>query len=298
MTKSILQSMTGYADASGRHEDMDWQWQIRSVNGKGLDVRLRTPHGFDAIEADVRKQISSRFKRGNLQVSLAIDREKGASVPTINQAALDAVLVAAEHVAGRINSQVQSVESLLSLRGVLEISEPKISDDEQALLNKAVMDGLGEVLDGLQVSRSREGSALDQILGDNLDRIDALTKQAEDNPSRSVEAIQARLAEQVALLLQASSSLDQDRLHQEAAFLATKADIREEIDRLFAHVEAARELLAGGGPVGRKLEFLAQEFNRESNTLCSKSNAREVTATGLELKVVIDQFREQILNLE
>ncbi len=290
--------MTGYADASGRHEDMDWQWQIRSVNGKGLDVRLRTPHGFDAIEADIRKQIASRFKRGNLQVSLAIDREKSAGVPTINQAALDAVLLAAEHVASRINSPVQSVESLLSLRGVLEISEPKISDDEQAVLNNAVMAGLGEVLDGLQVSRSREGTALGQILGDNLDRIDALTKQAEENPSRGVETIQARLAEQVALLLQASSSLDQDRLHQEAAFLATKADIREEIDRLFAHVAAARELLAGGGPVGRKLEFLAQEFNRESNTLCSKSNAREVTAIGLELKVVIDQFREQILNLE
>ena len=298
MTKSNLQSMTGYADASGRHEDMDWQWQIRSVNGKGIDVRLRLPHGFDAIEADIRKQIASRFKRGNLQVSLAIDREKGAGVPTINQAALDAVLLAAEHVAKRINSPVKSVESLLSLRGVLEISEPKISDDEQAVLNKVVMDGLGEVLDGLQISRSREGTALGQILGGNLDRIDALTKQAEDNPSRSVETIQARLAEQVALLLQASSSLDQDRLHQEAAFLATKADIREEIDRLFAHVEAARELLAGEGPVGRKLEFLAQEFNRESNTLCSKSNAREVTAIGLELKVAIDQFREQILNLE
>jgi len=290
--------MTGYADASGRHEDMDWQWQIRSVNGKGLDARLRLPHGFDAIEVDIRKQIASRFKRGNLQVSLIIDRENSIGVPTINQAALDAVLVAAEQVSNRINTPVQSVENLLSLRGVLEISEPKISDDEQAVLNKAVMVGLSEVLDGLHVSRGREGTALAQILSGNLDRIDVLTKQAEENPARSVETIQARLAEQVALLLQASNSLDQDRLHQEAAFLATKADIREEIDRLFAHVAAARELLAGEGAVGRKLEFLAQEFNRESNTLCSKSNAREVTAIGLELKVVIDQFREQILNLE
>ena len=298
MTKSNLQSMTGYADASGHHEDVDWQWQIRSVNGKGLDIRLRLPHGFDSIEVDIRKQVSARFKRGNLQVSLNIDREKSIGVPTINQAALDAVLLAAEQVGNRINTPVKSVENLLSLRGVLEISEPKISDEEQAVQNNAVMAGLSEVLDGLQVSRGREGAALGQILGGNLDRIKALTKQAEENPSRSVEAIQARLAEQVALLLQASNSLDQDRLHQEAAFLATKADIREEIDRLFAHVAAARALLAGEGPVGRKLEFLAQEFNRESNTLCSKSNAREVTAIGLELKVVIDQFREQILNLE
>ena len=178
LTKSNLQSMTGYADASGRHEDVDWQWQIRSVNGKGLDARLRMPHGFDAIEADIRKQIASCFKRGNLQVSLNIDREKGAGVPTINQAALDAVLIAAEQVAGRINSPVQSVENLLSLRGVLEISEPKISDDEQTALNKAVMVGLSEVLEGLQVSRSREGAALGQILGGNLDRIETLTKQA------------------------------------------------------------------------------------------------------------------------
>ena len=178
--------MTGYADASGRYEDMDWQWQIRSVNGKGLDARLRLPHGFDAIEADIRKQIASHFKRGNLQVSLAIDREKSIGVPTLNQVALDAVLIAAEQVANRINTPIKSVENLLSLRGVLEISEPKIGDEEQAALNKAVMVGLTEVLDGLQFSRGKEGAALGQILGGNLDRIEVLTRQAEENPSRSV----------------------------------------------------------------------------------------------------------------
>lgn len=290
--------MTGYADASGRQGDSDWQWQIKSVNGKSLDARLRMPSGFEALEADVRKRISSRFKRGNMQISLSIDRKDSAGIPTINEATLDAVIKAAEQVSNRIGVPVQGVEGLLSLRGVLETLDVKISEEEQAELNKAVLSGLNETLDALQKSREGEGAAMGRVLQNNLDQIEALTKQAEENPARSVEAIQARLGEQVALLMQGVSNLDVDRLHQEAAFLATKADIREEIDRLFAHVEAARELLSNGGPVGRKLEFLAQEFNRESNTLCSKANAREVTAIGLELKVLIDQLREQVLNLE
>ncbi len=298
MSNLNLQSMTGYADASGRQGDTDWHWQIKSVNGKGLDVRLRMPPGFEPLEVEVRKQFSNRFKRGNMQVGLNVERESAAGIPTINQAALDAVIAAAEQVSKRIGQPVQNVEGLLSLRGVLENSDAKISEEEQGALNTAVLAGLQSALDALQISREGEGAAMGRVLVDNLDQIEALTKQAEENPARSVEAIQARLGEQVALLMQSANNLDADRLHQEAAFLATKADIREEIDRLFAHVEAVRELLNAGGPVGRKLEFLAQEFNRESNTLCSKSNARDVTAIGLELKVVIDQFREQIQNLE
>ena len=293
-----LQSMTGYAGVEGRTGDIGWQWQIRTVNGKGLDVRLRLPSGFEQIEQGVRKLIANRIKRGNLQITLTIDRENAMAVPTINEAVLDAVLVAAEKVATRLKAPQPTVEGILSLRGVLEMVEPAVSDTFGEALNRDIIEGLDDVLSDLRQSRGGEGAALGAILAQNLDQIEELTKNAEENPARSAEAIRTRLSGQVELLLEASNSLDVDRLHQEVAVLATKADIREELDRLYAHVEAARALLASEGPVGRKLEFLAQELNRESNTLCSKSNARELTAIGLELKVVIDQFREQILNLE
>ncbi len=293
-----LQSMTGYASAEGRSGDAGWQWQIRAVNGKGLDIRLRLPSGFEAIEQDVRKCIAGRIKRGNLQVTLTVDRDNAVAVPTVNEAALEAVLAAAEKLAARLDAPKPTVEGILSLRGVLETVEPSSSGEIGDELVREVMQGLDEAVSALRKSRGGEGAALGKILNQNLDQIEKLTTQAEENPARSAESIRARLSDQVALLLEASNTFDRDRLLQEVALLATKADIREELDRLYAHVEAARELLASEPPVGRKLEFLAQEFNRESNTLCSKSNARELTAIGLELKVVIDQFREQILNLE
>ncbi len=290
--------MTGYAGSEGRTKDDQWRWEIRSVNGKGLDIRLRLPQGFERLEQDIRKIVASRLKRGNLQMTLTLERARGIAVPVINQAALEAVLLAASEVAGRIMAPPPSVEGILSLRGVLEIAEPEATPAAQKKMQTAILKGLSQALDALTLNRGAEGAALGKILSENLDQIQLLTKKVDENPSRSAEAIRERLSEQVARLVEASNSLDKDRLHQEAALLATKADIREEIDRLYAHVEAARALLAGEGPVGRKLDFLAQEFNRESNTLCSKSNATEVTAIGLELKVIIDQFREQIQNLE
>ncbi len=290
--------MTGYAGAEGRVLDIHWRWELRSVNGKGLDIRLRMPQGFERIEQDVRKAVAGRLKRGNLQVSLNIEREKGMPVPIINQEALDAVLQAVEQVSRRIETQAPAPDGILGLRGVLEVAEAETSKQDQVLQDKAILQGLGQALDALRANRGAEGAALGHVLEGNLAEIEALTKRAEQNPSRSPEAIRARLKEQVTRLIDVAQTMDSDRLHQEAAILATKADIREELDRLYAHVAAARSLLEGEGPVGRKLDFLAQEFNRESNTLCSKSNASEMTAIGLELKVVIDQFREQIQNLE
>jgi len=290
--------MTGFAGAEGRNGDTCWQWELRAVNGKGLDVRLRLPQGFERLEKDVRKMVAGQLKRGNLQITLSIDRDRGGAVPVINQEALEAVLRAADEVASRIGAKPPTVEGILALRGVLELAEPDISTEDHVAQDASIMQGLEAALDALRQNRGAEGEALGRVLSENLYQIELLTKRAEDNPSRKPEAIRARLEEQVSRLIDASNSLDGDRLHQEAAYLATKADIREELDRLIAHVAAARTLLAGEGPVGRKLEFLAQEFNRESNTLCSESNASEMTAIGLELKVIIDQFREQILNLE
>lgn len=298
MTQSYLQSMTGFAGAEGRNGDTGWQWELRAVNGKGLDVRLRLPQGYERLEKDVRKMVAGQLKRGNLQITLSMDRDRGGAVPVINQEALEAVLKAADEVGSRISAKPPTIEGILALRGVLELAEPDISTEDHAAQDTSIMHGLGAALDALRQNRGAEGEALGRVLSENLNQIELLTKRAEDNPSRKPEAIRARLEEQVSRLIDASNSLDSDRLHQEAAYLATKADIREELDRLTAHVAAARTLLAGEGPVGRKLEFLAQEFNRESNTLCSKSNASEMTAIGLELKVIIDQFREQILNLE
>jgi uncharacterized protein (TIGR00255 family) len=191
-----------------------------------------------------------------------------------------------------------SADGLLALRGVLDIPEVAETEEARASVDAAVLGVLDLALAGLEQARLAEGAALGTVLSAHIDTIEVLVLKAEADPSRDPAAIRARMAEQVALLMDASANLDENRLHQEAAFLATKADIREEIDRLKTHVASGRALLDGGGAVGRKLDFLAQEFNRESNTLCSKSNAATVTAIGLELKAVVDQFREQVQNLE
>jgi uncharacterized protein (TIGR00255 family) len=216
----------------------------------------------------------------------------------VNEAFLRDVAGLAQRLQEQFGVAPSTADGLLALRGVLEVPEVMETPETRAALDAAILQALEDALSQLEQARLQEGRALGALLLGHLDRIGELTLRAEADPSREVGAIRQRLTEQVKLLLDASAELDEARLHQEAAFLATKADIREEIDRLKTHVASGRALLASGGAIGRKLDFLAQEFNRESNTLCSKSNAASITAIGLELKAVVDQFREQVQNLE
>jgi len=293
-----LQSMTGFARREGTSGRGRWAWELRSVNGKGLDVRLRLPLGLERLEADVRKSIADRLTRGNLQVNLSLSIEESRVEVVVNQDALAAVLALRDQLAGIVDPAPLRLESLMAVRGLVEFKEAEENEDAVAARDADIMIGLETALVDLSDMRRQEGDALGKVLLGHVATIEALTTTVERDPSRSPQQIAARLATQVSMLLDGSSGLDRDRLHAEAALLATKADLREEIDRLKAHVAAARDLISKGGPVGRKLDFLAQEFNRESNTICSKSNAAAVTAAGIELKVVIDQFREQVQNLE
>jgi len=293
-----LQSMTGFARSEGTSGRNRFAWELRSVNGKGLDMRLRLPSGLDRLEQDVRKRISERFSRGNLQVALSLSTDDAKVEAVLNRDALAAVMALRAELGDLVDSAPLRLDTLLGIRGLVEIREAE--DDEQAVTARdaAILNCLGDALFKLEEMREHEGSALRDILSRHVDRIAELTTLVENDPSRSPEEIAKKLSTQLAALMAEALTLDRDRLYGEAALLATRADLREEIDRLKAHVVAARELLQTGGPAGRRLDFLAQEFNRESNTICSKSNAAAVTAAGLELKVVIDQFREQVQNLE
>jgi uncharacterized protein (TIGR00255 family) len=293
-----LQSMTGFARVEGTSGRTRWAWELRSVNGKGLDLRLRLPPGLEALEADVRRLAGEAFARGNLQVGLTTSVSEAQVEAVVNEGALAAVLALRDRLAGTIDPTPLKLDTLLSVRGIVDFREAEESEAETQARDRDIRAGLAEAIRRLADMRRKEGTALADVLLGQVARIEALTTAVEADPSRSVAAIAERLATQVATLMQGATALDRDRLHQEVALLATKADLREEIDRLKSHVRAARELIAEGGPIGRKLDFLAQEFNRESNTICSKSNAAAVTAAGIELKVVIDQFREQVQNLE
>jgi uncharacterized protein (TIGR00255 family) len=294
-----LQSMTGFSRAASEHEGAAIAWEVKSVNGKGVDARLRLPPGYERLEQPVRQAVQRRFSRGNIQVSLSIGRTAGTMVlPVVNEAFLKDLAGLAQRLQEQFGVAPASADGLLALRGVLDMPEATETEEARAALDAAVLSTLDIALNGLVQARQAEGDALRGLLAGQVDAIEALAARAEADKSRDPAVIRAKLAEQVALLMDVAANLDESRLHQEAAFLATKADIREEIDRLKTHVASVRTLLAAGGPVGRKLDFLAQEFNRESNTLCSKSNAASVTAIGLELKAVVDQFREQVQNLE
>jgi uncharacterized protein (TIGR00255 family) len=294
-----LQSMTGFARVVAEHEGTAIAWEVKSVNGKSAEVRLRLPPGLERIEPMARQAVQKRFARGSFQATLTVTRPAGMQAqPVVNEAFLKDVAGLAKRLQEQFGIAPASADGLLSLRGVLDVPEMLETEDMRAALDAAIHATLDVALTNLQHARQSEGEALRLLLVTHLDTIESLTLRAEADPSREPATIRERIAEQVKLLLDPSANLDEARLYQEAAFLATKADIREEIDRLKTHVVSGRALLAAGGAVGRKLDFLAQEFNRESNTLCSKSNAATVTAVGLELKAVVDQFREQVQNLE
>ncbi|MEC5290653.1 YicC/YloC family endoribonuclease [Aurantimonas sp. C2-6-R+9] len=293
-----VQSMTGFARHEGATDGVDFAWELRSVNGKGLDLRLRLPPGFEAIEADTRRLAAAWLTRGNIQASLQLRRDDELPVFTVNEAMLDQVLSLSSRLVADGHAGPPSSDGILAIKGIVEVAERTLAPEAREMRQKGVAQGFLAAVEKLVAAREAEGLALSEILSLRLGEIAALIESAEDDPSRSPETIRQRLRGQIGELLDADERLDEGRLHQEAAILAARADIREEIDRLRAHVEAARALLATGGPIGRRLDFLSQEFNRESNTICSKSNSTLLTAIGLELKVVIDQFREQVQNIE
>ncbi|WP_319414017.1 YicC/YloC family endoribonuclease [uncultured Cohaesibacter sp.] len=293
-----LVSMTGFTRAGGSFGRYNWTWEIKTVNGKGLDLRLRLPAGFDELDRPVRAVTSERLARGSCYISLSVQHEAPNQTLRINQQILDSVLEALTSIEARIDAKKPSLDGILSIKGVMEPVEESESEEVHAALIEAMMANFKEALADLERMRQSEGVALEKVVMQRVEELEALTKQAEDCPARSAEAIRSKLRQQIERILEAESSLDEDRLYQEAALLAGKADVREELDRLYAHCAAVRGLVAENRPVGRKLDFLAQEFNREANTLCSKSNDTSLTAIGLDLKATIEQLREQIQNVE
>ena len=294
----VLSSMTGFARSHGASGPYAFEWELKSVNAKGFDLRMRLPPGWDDLESFAKKRASEVLSRGTVYANFNVKRTNATSTVRVNEDVLASIVRIAGMLAGRIDAVAPSIDGLLSIKGVIEVVEPENDEVEDKAARDAAAAAFDQALGHLVDMRQREGAALGQILLQRMNEIEQLARKAEAAPGRKPDAVKARLAEQIAMLLETSDRFDPDRLNQEALLIAAKADIREELDRIASHVAQAREMIAKGGPVGRRLDFLSQEFNREVNTCCSKSNDIELTNTGLEMKSVVEQFREQVQNLE
>ncbi len=294
-----VSGMTGFGRSEGAVADVAWVWEARSVNGRNLDVKFRTPPGLEALEPKIREACAKRFKRGSLQITLSAKKEVPNTAPQlrINQEVLTFYIQEGRHLVEAGTVKKPTWDGLLSLRGVVETSDVAEADEVKAIREAAFVAGLDVALDALQEARRTEGRALHKLFTDIFDKIEAVSETATAAAEDQVRAIRDRVQKRAAELL-GETPYDEARLLQEAAALALKADVREELDRLASHVEEARKLLAGGGDIGRKLEFLAQEFHRESNTLTAKAAAMPLTRAGLELKATVDQLKEQSANVE
>ena len=293
-----IASMTGFARKTGRDGPDGWSWEVKSVNARGLDIRCRLPAGMDALEPEVRRRIADRFTRGAFNLVLQVDRASRRSRIEINREALAQVQAVMRDLGGELDIEPPRIDGLPNIRGVIDVVEEEESDEAREAREQPLLAGLDDALDGLAAARDAEGARLAAVLGGQLDEIarlvDAAVNCEEARPERQRERLKAMLSD----VLDQTPALSEDRLAQEVAMLLIKADVREEIDRLLAHIAGARVLLAGDEPSGRRLDFLCQEFNRESNTLCSKAAEVELTRIGLDLKAVIEQFREQVQNVE
>ncbi|MEL7280047.1 MAG: YicC/YloC family endoribonuclease [Pseudomonadota bacterium] len=296
----MLKSMTAFASAQGSQGALSWAWEMRSVNGKGLDLRLRVPDWIPGLEQGLKDSIGKAVNRGNLSVSLKITREDGAGQLAVNTQTLSDVLAAIETVEAAamtkgISLAPATAADVLSVRGVMEAGG---TDDNLEALAQTLLSDATPIIDALVAMRASEGERLSTILSAQIDEIEQLTDRATTLITTRRDAMDAAFHAALSRVLDGAVQADTGRVAQEIALLAVKTDVTEELDRLRAHVAAARELLAAGSPVGRKLDFLAQEFNREANTLCSKSQNTELTQIGLALKTAIDQMREQVQNVE
>ncbi len=293
-----LVSMTGFAEAQGSRSGAHWRWEAKSVNGRGLDLRLRLPQGFDGIEAAARVLAADRFKRGNIQASLTYEVAASQRGLRIDAVALASAVQIAKEVAAETGLRPASVDGLLALKGIIVQDEALEMDNrERGGRDAAILETLAASFDALARARANEGAKLGAVLEAQMAEIARLTQAAGVLGAAQPMSLRAKLEQQVKDLV-GPGTVSPERLAQEIALLAVRADIREELDRLAAHVGEAKKLLSSGEAVGRKLDFLAQEFNREANTLCSKSSDVELTRVGLGLKAVIDQFREQAQNVE
>jgi len=293
-----IKSMTGFARSDGVCGETRFHWEARSVNGRGLELRLRLPPGFEGIEIKARGLCQEKLVRGNCTINLTIKREAGQFELKLNEAALRQAMAIAERAREIADLKHARLDTLLGMRGVVEAVEGEDTEEAQARLSEALLAGLRTALDDLVAARSGEGARLAEVIAAQLNQIESLTERVAQAAARQPQAVQAKIAEQLRRLSETGAGLDVERLHQEALLIATKADVQEELDRLRAHVAAAKDLLAQVQPVGRKFDFLAQEFNREANTICSKAADIEISRAGLELKTVVDQLREQVQNIE
>jgi uncharacterized protein (TIGR00255 family) len=289
--------MTGFARTEGAQDELRWAWEVKSVNGRNLDIRARLPAGFDALDPVVRRAVGQRCRRGSLSVTLITTTAAEPKV-RLNRVVLDQLLALQAELRGEVDPAPPRFEALLGMRGVVELVEPEQTPTVREQRMSTLGAGLEQAMDALQAMRLEEGARLVGVVLAQVAEVERLVAGAASSAAAQPDALRARLATQVAALLEASPALPEDRLAQEAAFLATRADIREELDRLASHIVALRALLVEGGAVGRKLDFLCQELNREVNTLCSKSADVELTRIGLDLKSVVDQLREQVQNIE
>ena len=291
--------MTGFARSEGVSDGYAWTWEAKSVNGKGLDIRCRLPQGVDEVEVEARQLAQSRFKRGNISLGLNLRRVEGGTRYRINRDLLDQLIAVVGEVEGADGAlSPPSLDGLLAVRGVVEPAEDEQTGDNREHLIAELTESLGAVLDGLAAMRGDEGKRVGTALNAMLDGISEICGRAAACAAMQPDAIRKRFTGQVEEFLKGAADLPEERVAQELALLVTKADVREELDRLNAHVDAARGLLRSGGVIGRKLDFLCQEFNREANTLCSKSSDIALTNIGLELKAAVEQFREQVQNIE
>ncbi len=293
-----IASMTGFARAAGAHGGRGWTWEVRSVNARGLDVRVRLAPGADTLEGPARAAVAGRLKRGSVTVGLQFAVAGQPQRYRINTEMIDKMLGLAKRFKGKVAAGKPRLDALMAVRGVVEPVEDDDSEAAREARLAAMLKSLDGALAGLAAARAAEGKRLEAMLVERLGEIESLTKKAAATAAAQPAAIKARLKARVAELMEAQPALAEERLLQEAALAASRADVREELDRLAAHVAAARELVKLGGAIGRQFDFLAQEFNREANTLCSKSSDLELTRIGLDLKTAIEQMREQAQNVE
>jgi uncharacterized protein (TIGR00255 family) len=294
-----ISSMTGFARIEGHTDTSAWSWELKSVNGKGRDLRCRLPGGLDHLEQPVRERAGKRLQRGNVFLNLVLNSTQDTNGYQVNYDQLEKVLKLLPELEEQVPKlSPPSFDGLLGLKGVIETAKEELSDEDQKTLEDAILAGLNTALEALVTSRDEEGEKLALVLEELLNDIAGLCEQAGQLAATQPAALKARLLRQVSELLEAAVPLPEEQLAREAALLAAKADVREELDRLAAHVDAARELFASNEAIGRRLDFLCQEFNREANTFCSKSTDLELTRVGLELKASIDQLREQVQNIE